>query len=283
MYNRRICQKCLKIFKRNYNWTPIAKAFNNIATIGIKTDSGEQRGLFNIPELSSPEGFTELKRNCIRTTNRLITEATSPARQRKMVEIFDELSNTLCKVADLSEFIRLAHPNGEYARRAEDACITVSGIVENLNTDYKIYDALKAVVRNGDIVEMNDVDRLVGELFLFDFEQSGIHLPERDRTEVVQLNNAILHMGQKFMADSSKARRFRRNELPKDVRKLFDSSGDYVVVNGLLGESSDPLVREHGYKLFLTAESQQEELLMAMLRCRYQLARKCGFETYSER
>lgn len=60
----------------------------------------------------------------------LIEEATSKDRRRKMVEIFDELSNTLCKVADMAEFIRIAHPDQRYVHAAEDACITVSGIVE---------------------------------------------------------------------------------------------------------------------------------------------------------
>lgn len=47
-----------------------------------------------------------------------------------MVEIFDELSDSLCKVADLAEFIRLAHPKRAFAYAAEDACITISGVVE---------------------------------------------------------------------------------------------------------------------------------------------------------
>lgn len=47
-----------------------------------------------------------------------------------MVEIFDELSNTLCKVADLAEFIRIAHPSAAYMQAAETACAAVSGLVE---------------------------------------------------------------------------------------------------------------------------------------------------------
>lgn len=51
-------------------------------------------------------------------------------RTRKLVEIFDELSDTLCKVADLAEFVRIAHPQAAYSQAAEDACVSISGIVE---------------------------------------------------------------------------------------------------------------------------------------------------------
>lgn len=88
------------------------------------------QGLFNKPELTTPEGFYILKERAISATDALIEEATSPSPTRPMVEIFDELSDTLCKVADLAEFVRIAHPHPEFCNAAEDACITVSGIVE---------------------------------------------------------------------------------------------------------------------------------------------------------
>ena len=47
-----------------------------------------------------------------------------------------------------------------------------------LNTNVPIYKALKDVVENGDKAATDAVDRRVAELFLFDFEQSGIHLEE---------------------------------------------------------------------------------------------------------
>lgn len=51
-------------------------------------------------------------------------------RKRKIVDIFDDLSDSLCRVADLAEFVRLAHPQPVFANAAEDACIAVSSIVE---------------------------------------------------------------------------------------------------------------------------------------------------------
>lgn len=59
-----------------------------------------------------------------------MTEITSTKRQRKIVEIFDELSDTLCKVADMTEFVRLAHPSSLYSSAAEEACFNICKIVE---------------------------------------------------------------------------------------------------------------------------------------------------------
>lgn len=88
------------------------------------------QGLFDIPELKTPEGFNILRNQAMSRTDALIAEATSRNRKRKMVEIFDDMSDTLCKVADLAEFVRIAHPDKEFVQAAEDACIFISGIVE---------------------------------------------------------------------------------------------------------------------------------------------------------
>lgn len=60
----------------------------------------------------------------------LLDEAVSAKRKRKIVEVFDELSDTLCKVADLAEFIRIAHPSTSYSQAAQVACNAVSSVVE---------------------------------------------------------------------------------------------------------------------------------------------------------
>jgi intermediate peptidase len=88
------------------------------------------KGLFDIPELKNEDGFNILKNHAMAQVDTLIEEAMSKNRNKKMVEIFDELSDTLCKVADMAEFIRIAHPNQEYVQAAKDACISISSVVE---------------------------------------------------------------------------------------------------------------------------------------------------------
>ena len=81
-----------------------------------------------------------------------------------MAVIFDDLSDELCRVADMAEFVRLAHPDPAVSHAAQEACIAISGLVETLNTHTGIYQKLKAAVENGDINPESSVDRHVGKV-----------------------------------------------------------------------------------------------------------------------
>ncbi|PZC81373.1 hypothetical protein B5X24_HaOG212825 [Helicoverpa armigera] len=259
-------------------WSPLATAFNTRPTSRPIFDSLRERtGLFNKPELVSFEGFSTLKEQAIAATDRLIEEATSNP-NRPMVEIFDELSDTLCKVADLAEFVRIAHPQSHFASAAEDACISVSGVVEKLNTHKGLYEALRDSVKRG-----TSGDQHLAELFLFDFEQSGIQLAEERRRRVVALNDLILQTGQRFMAGAAKPRRVPRAAVPANVRQFFSSDGDDIIVSGVYAECGDAAAREAAYRLYLAPDKQQHQLLSVTLEARHEMASICGFPSYADR
>ena len=88
-----------------------------------------------------------------------------------------------------------------FAEAALDACIEVSALVEELNTNIGIYSALKESVEQGDRFTQTEVDRHVALLFLQDFHQCGIHLGEAERRQVVHLTDKILRTGQSFAAN----------------------------------------------------------------------------------
>ena len=58
-----------------------------------------------------------------------------------------------------------------------------------------VNDTYREAVEKGDINEETDVDQHVAKLFLQDFLQCGIHLPDGDREQVVELNDKILRLG----------------------------------------------------------------------------------------
>jgi mitochondrial intermediate peptidase len=152
-----------------------------------------------------------------------------------------------------------------------------------LNTHRELFQSLKKVVDNGDIVETTEIDDHVAKLFLFDFEQCGIHLEEELRQKVVHLNECILHLGQRFMAGAVNPRSISKKILPENIRHMFSIDGDNILVSGLYADSPNALAREAAYRLYLYPDPHQEDLLSELLRARHDLATICGFKTYGHR
>ena len=146
---------------------PLAAAFNQKQSVQFKFNwlqSSQRTGLFGIAELKDSQGWSVLQDRCIRNCQSLVEEVTSPSRRRNVAVIFDDLSDELCRVADMAEFVRLAHPDQQVAFAAQEACINISGLVEQLNTHTGIYDELKAAVEGGDINPETSVDKHVGKV-----------------------------------------------------------------------------------------------------------------------
>ena len=200
------------------------------------------KGLFDIPQLRSYEGVYLLKENGLLKVDELVAECCDPNRKRRMVEIFDDLSNALCLIADLAEFLRIASPDHNFTVACENACIAISNLVEQydnilkllfyevgilkcflflvkrLNTNRKLYELLKKAADKGDCFPTTAMDKHVAQLFIFDFEQSGIHLPEAQRQQVVNLNEYILHLGQRFSMNAHEPRQVFKDDLPSHIR-----------------------------------------------------------------
>jgi len=263
---------------------PLASAFNCKQSFSVNVlGGGKKTGLFNVPELDSSHGFAYIKEKCFDTSESLVAEACNPHRERNIAVIFDDLSDELCRVADLADFIRLAHPDESFALAAQDACIDVSALVEKLNTNIGIYSALKESVEQGDKFAETDVDKHVAQLFLQDFHKSGIHLGDRKRREVVELTDRILRTGQKFASNCQIPRAVRSTVLPEEVRGHFHNDGENLIVSGHNLDSPGELTREAAYKIYYWKEAEQEALLADMLNDRFNLAQLCGYETFSHR
>ncbi|XP_054164343.1 mitochondrial intermediate peptidase-like [Oppia nitens] len=275
-----------KVFVRNVSTlSPLAAAFNRQnPKPQLLTRFFEQKtGLFGHQLLADASGFYLYREKAIIEVDQLVKEALSPDRRRKMVEIFDQMSNNLCRVADLAEFVRVGHPSQRFGHSAEEASIAITTEVEKLNTNKALYEMLRKVVNTGDKFATTELDEYVMKLFLFDFEQSGIHLSEDKRKLVLRLNQHILHVGSYFMSSTSQPRSVPKSKLPEEVRDCFQTQGDNIVVTGLYNESDNELVREAAYRVYLYPEEHQEKLLMELLMSRLKLAQICGFKSYSQR
>lgn len=90
-----------------------------------------------------------------------------------------------------AECVRLMHTVIEFAQAAEVSMRDFTELIErwdnwhcelktklffSLNTSVELYEALKNSLQS-DASRLDDIDRRTIELFLADFEQSGVHLP----------------------------------------------------------------------------------------------------------
>ncbi|KAG8452901.1 hypothetical protein GDO86_004631 [Hymenochirus boettgeri] len=265
-------------------WSPVGAAFNVKQQRKLEMFSKKSTGLFGVPELSKPEGFRKVQDNALRNTESLVEKVCSIPPSAETVQIFDQLSDELCKVADLADFVKIAHPDSSFREAAEEACRNIGTMVEKLNTNVDLCKSLKDLLHNKKVMDSLDPEtRRVAELFLFDFEISGIHLDEEKRNEAVNLNVLISDLSSDFLIGANMPSRIDRQALPEHIRSQFSWDGKYIQVNGLHADSPNDLVREAAFKIFLYPNINQLECLEELLASRNQLAQLVGYPTFAHR
>ncbi|XP_064906267.1 mitochondrial intermediate peptidase isoform X1 [Columba livia] len=241
-------------------------------------------GLFGVPELSCPEGFQEAQDKALQESEQLVQKACSTPPGPETVMIFDQLSDALCRVADLADFVKIAHPDFAFREAAEEACRNIGTMVEKLNTDVELCQSLRRLL--ADEVVMSSLDpetRRVAELFMFDFEISGIHLDEEKRKKAVNLNVRILDLCNEFLTGAHLPNKIDKHVLPEHIRYNFTAKGNYLQVAGLHADCPDDLVREAAYKIFLYPNAEQLTRLEDLLASRNSLAQLVGYDTFAHR
>ncbi|CAB3409977.1 unnamed protein product [Caenorhabditis bovis] len=246
---------------------------------GAKTAVSEKEtGLFDYAELKTPESLRELP-NCVRAAatrlmKELLETSQPPNSPRKALEIVDDLSNEICKAADLAECVRQLHHDPKYRDAAEDASRDFCEIVESLNTHTGLYQKLK----NSEVTDaarLDEIDKQTLTLLLDDFEQSGVHLPANQRREFVELSSDIFEAGSRFQAACD-----RNSPVKKiDQAKYSLPSQLYSPVSNSLDRSKRRIV----YDTFYKHDDAQEANLRNLIASRDQLARLTGFESFAHR
>uniref|UniRef100_A0A6I8P1N3 Mitochondrial intermediate peptidase n=1 Tax=Ornithorhynchus anatinus TaxID=9258 RepID=A0A6I8P1N3_ORNAN len=266
------------------SWAPVGAAFNLRPQPPRHQAPAPRRGLFGVPELSSPEGFHVAQEQALRESDRLVAKACAVPAGAQTVQIFDQLSDALCRVADLADFVKIAHPDPAFREAADEACRSVGTMVEKLNTNVELYQSLRKLLTDDKLAASLDPEtRKVAELLMLDFEISGIHLDEEKRKRAVDLNVKILDLSSAFLMGTHLPNKIPKHLLPESIRYNFEHDGDHAQVSSLHAESPDDLMREAAYKIFLHPHSGQLNCLEELLRSRDSLAQLVGYSTFAHR
>uniref|UniRef100_A0A8C8VHM2 Mitochondrial intermediate peptidase n=1 Tax=Pelusios castaneus TaxID=367368 RepID=A0A8C8VHM2_9SAUR len=267
-------------------WSRVGAAFDaqRSRLAPSQSSSGSSTGLFGVPELSSPEGFEEAEKKALQEAEQLVQEACITPPGPKIVKIFDQISDALCRVADLAEFVKIAHPDLAFKVAAGQACTNIATMVEKLNTNTELCQSLQRLLANKEVMDSLDPEtRRVAELLMFDFEISGIHLDEEKRERAVNLNVEILTWSHAFLTYAYQPKKINKQILPEHIRCNFVVEGDEVQISDLHVDCSDDLVREAAYKIFLYPDAKQLHILAELLSSRNHLAQLVGYDTFAHR
>ncbi|CAG8485231.1 6380_t:CDS:2 [Ambispora leptoticha] len=284
----------LRLIFDNYDeWHSFCALQYNYFSSSLTTKSA---GLFRNPELTSPQGFqvaTDKALNKAKSIVNSIRIANTDDELRMVVKNLDQLSNVLCSVIDLAEFIRNAHPDQEFSQAANRAYVDLCSYMNTLNTNTELYKVLKYVLSTPRISShFSDEEVQVANVFLRDFEKSGIHLPSSQREQYVKLSDKIIALGCKF-AQTPPTRAIKQIGVypasrleglnPEYIENVNRNKVAVLQTNQwemVLKYVKDEQVRKDMYIAANSASKSQIDTLEDLLRTRAALANLVGMESY---
>lgn len=213
----------------------------------------------------------------------------------RVVLDLDRLSDLLCRVIDMSDFVRSTHPDRTIVVAANEAYAAMFEYMHVLNTTTGLYTALKRALQDPDVVgRWSDDERTVAEILLKDFEKSGINLPGYVRQRWVELTSEIAELGVGFVNDMEPDKQVlefdssrMRGMDPMVVRELTSRGKIKIPTVGMAANHAlrtvdDPAVRRELFLANSTSSKKQIGVLEELLKRRAELATLVGCESFGQ-
>ncbi|KAI0600819.1 peptidase family M3 [Biscogniauxia sp. FL1348] len=272
--------------------------FRHLVRPLLESASGRNVGLFRNKYLTSPQGFLVFAETTITRAQRIVDKvlAASTLQDYKvLVRDLDRLSDILCRVLDVSDFVRVTHPDESIQNAASEAWSLVYQYMNQLNTTTGLSDQLgKALATPEVIASWSEEEQTVAQLLQQDFKKSAIHLPQDSRDQFVDLSQKISELGSDFVDNMRPEEEYI--DLPSSRFQGMDPRmAQKYVRRGLLRlptmspEASVALRTVHDentrkliYYATRTASKRSVATLEELLRSRAQLAQLSGFESYGQ-
>jgi intermediate peptidase len=212
---------------------------------------------------------------------------------KRIAQDLDRLSDLLCRVIDLSDFIRSVHPDPAVQAAANNAYGTMFEYMNVLNTTTGLNSQLKKAMKMPEVWKSwSEEEKTVATILEKDFSKSAIDLAERERRDFVTLSNEIAQLGTDFveyMAAETAYLQFESSRLkgmdPVVVRQLTRWGNVNLPTVGVpatlaLRTVEDPETRREIYLASRTSAKENLERLEMLLKKRAELAQLSGYESF---
>lgn len=329
-----VCPRCVQQSQRPRRWNssfaapardaaplPASRLYGlyGLASAQSKEDDATLRSIFDSPRfwddfqraatkkpptgivgnryLSSPEGFVDFVQITLQRCNAVVervARASSIDEYKGMVRELDRLSDLLCRVIDLADFVRGTHPNRRIQQAAHKAYAIMFQYMNQLNTTTVLNDQIKKAAAIPEIWDSwSEQERVVANILIEDFARSAINLPEGTRQRFVHLSGKIADVGTDFterMAPETSHLRFdskRMKGLEPNMARALTNWGETKIgtmnyeAQMALRYVEDAEVRREIYTAVRTANKPSINRLETMLKTRAELAKLSGYETFA--
>ncbi|PSS16929.1 hypothetical protein M430DRAFT_35536 [Amorphotheca resinae ATCC 22711] len=259
--------------------------------------NSETSGLFKNRYLTEPRGFEEFANTTLRKAQRMVEEvlsASSVDEYRQVARKLDRLSDLLCRVIDLSDFVRATHPDAKIQAAATRAYAMMFEYMNVLNTTQGLDTQLNIAMNTPEVVSgWSEEELAVAEILKRDFSKSAIDLPRSQRERFVTLSQEISEVGQDFvdyMAPEKEYLTFQSSKLqgmdPMLARKYTQWGQVNIPTLGYpsiaaLRSVQDEEVRKEIFMASRTSSRASLERLQTLLRKRAELAKLAKFDSYA--
>ncbi|KAI9666643.1 MAG: Mitochondrial intermediate peptidase [Bathelium mastoideum] len=255
------------------------------------------KGLFQNRYLTRPEGFQEFATNTLQTCKRIVAKvlgASTVDDFKSLARDLDRLSDLLCRVIDLSDFVRSTHPDGSIQAAASQAYGQMFEYMNILNTTTGLNDQLKKALSMPEVTQSwSGEEKIVAQILAKDFSRSTIDLPKSSRQKFVELSSEIAEIGTDFVDHMEPAKSYlefpsskMRGMDPTVVKQLTRWGTVTLPTVGTpatmaLRNVEDPDARREIYMASRTASYESISRLEALLETRAELAQISGYDTFA--
>lgn len=260
--------------------------------------SGHNVGLFQNRYLTEPQGFEQFANVTLTRAKKLVAKvlaASSADQYHQVVKDLDRLSDLLCRVIDLSDFVRATHPDPRIQAAATKAYATMFEYMNVLNTTTGLAKQLDiAIEMCSTFTSWSEQEHMVADILKKDFAKSAIDLPRGDRERFVTLSQEISEVGPEFvdlMEPAQRTTTFQSSRLkgmdPMLVRQ-FTKWGQATLpsiggaASAALRTVADEATRKEIFMASRTSSRATLERLQTLLKKRAELAKLSRFGSYAE-
>ena len=256
------------------------------------------RGLFQNRYLREPSGFLKYAQITQKKCQKIVDDVLAVASTEAYAAIprqLDLLSDLLCRILDISDFVRCTHPDVRYQEAAIQAYAFLFDYMNVLNTTPGLNAQLrKSISIHGFSGSWNEEEKMVAQILLRDFSNSAIELPAEKRRRFVDLSNQMKMLGNQFLEGMTPVASY----LDLDLRQLkgmnpltlarwskgrnrvrLPTVGD--VAYAALGTVEDETTRRDIYIAGRQSSRNQIQLLERLMVTRAEIAKLSGHESYA--